>query len=114
MTRKRISNAKIKAAIPGSGGVIARICKVSGYSWAATRDFIAADPVLAEMLRDEEETVDDMAEATVIQKIRDGDEASARWWLARRRRARFGDNVDVTSDGKAISIVRVGVDPDKV
>ena len=105
MSNKKLSRAKIKAAIPNSGGLIAAIAKRSGYSWGAVRDFIQADDELKAMVQDEEETIDDMAESTVITKIKDGDEASARWWLARRRRGKFGDNVDVTSGGKAIEIV---------
>jgi hypothetical protein len=102
MTRKRISRAKIKAAIPDSGGVIAAIARRAGYSWRATRDYINADPELSVMLRDEEETVDDMAESVLIKRIRDGDDATARWWLTRRRRNRYGDNMDVTSNGEVL------------
>jgi hypothetical protein len=104
MTRPRISRNRIKNAIPGSGGVIAVIARRAGYSWWRTRDFIAADPELTAMLRAEEETVSDMAESVIISKIRDGDESAARWWLSRRRRGRFGDNVDVTSDGMPIVV----------
>ena len=101
----RLSRAKIKAAIPESGGLIARIAKASGYSWGATRDFIAADPELAEMVRDEEERIDDMAESAIIKRISEGDEGSAKWWLSRRRRSKFGDSVDVTSGGEPLKIV---------
>ena len=105
MTRPRIARAKIKAAIPESGGLIARIAKAAGYSWGATRDFIAADPELAEMVRDEEEKIDDMAESAIIKRISEGDEGSAKWWLSRRRRAKFGDSVDVTSGGEPLKIL---------
>lgn len=106
MPRTRINRERIKAAIPGSGGIIAHIARQAGYSsWGAVRDYIRADEELAAMVRDEEETVDDLAEATVITKIKNGDEGSAKWWLARRRRERFGDNVDVTSGGEKIEIV---------
>ena len=106
MQGKRLSRAKIRAAIPESGGLIARIAKAAGYSWGAVRDFIAADAELAQMVLDEENRIDDMAESAVIKKISEGDDGAARWWLARRRRAKFGDNVDVTSNGEKI-IVRL-------
>jgi hypothetical protein len=54
------------------------------------------------MVRDEEETIDDTAESTVIKKIIEGDEQSAKWWLARRRRKVFGDNLDLTTKGEAL------------
>ncbi|GIV51023.1 MAG: hypothetical protein KatS3mg038_1544 [Candidatus Kapaibacterium sp.] len=112
MTRPRLSRAKIKAAIPNSGGVIARIARRTGHSWGAVRDFIAADEELSRMLRDEEEAVDDLAESVLIQKIREGDEATARWWLSRRRRNRYGDNVSL-SGGDGALIVRVVYEDEK-
>ena len=103
MTRPRVSRQRIAQAIPGSGGVIRVIAHRTGYTWHTVRDAIDADPELLQMLRDEQEAVDDMAEATLIGKIRDGDESVARWWLARRRRDRFGESVDVTSGGKPLA-----------
>jgi hypothetical protein len=105
MSNKKLNRKLIKAAIPGSGGLIAQIAKKTGYSWGAVRDFIARDPELTTMRQDEEETIDDMAEATVITQIKDGNEAAARWWLARRRRTKYGDNVDVTSANEKIQPV---------
>jgi hypothetical protein len=34
--------------------------------------------------------------------IKDGNTQDAKWWLARKRRGEFGDNLDVTSDGKTL------------
>jgi hypothetical protein len=110
---RKLSRSKIRAAIPSSGGLIAVIAKRAGYSWGAVRDFIKADPELSAMIQDEEETIDDMAESTVIGKIKDGDEASARWWLARRRRNRYGDSVDVTSGGAPVRLVWPGLETDE-
>jgi hypothetical protein len=107
MTRPKISYAKVKAAIPNSGGVITLIAKRAGYSWGAVREFIKNNPELEQMLRDEEDTIDDMAESTLIKSIRNGDEATARWWLTRRRRNRYGDNIDLTTAGKAFNIIQI-------
>lgn len=104
MTRARISRNRLKKAIPGSGGVIAIVCKRTGYSWRSVRDAILADEELSRMMQDEAEMVNDFAELTIVEKIKGGDENSARWWLARTRRAKFGDNVDVTSGGQPITI----------
>lgn len=101
MTGTKLSRKKILNAIPGSGGIIQRVAMKAGYSWGAVNEYIKADPLLVAMMEHEEETINDLAENTIIKKIADGDEASAKWWLARRRRQRFGDNVDVTSGGKS-------------
>jgi hypothetical protein len=103
MTRPRVSRKRIENAIPGSGGIIRVIAGRAGYTWHTVRDVIDADAELSRMLRDEQEAVDDMAEATLIGKIRDGDESVARWWLARRRRQIFGESVDVTSGGNPLT-----------
>lgn len=102
MTRPRVSRQRIKNAIDGSGGVITVIARRTGYSWHTVRDAIDADAELSQMLHDEIESIDDLAEAALISKIRDGDDSVARWWLARRRRNQFGDGVDVTSGGKPL------------
>jgi len=101
VSKRALSRDKVKQAIPKSGGLISRIATKAGYSWTATRDFIAADEELKLLVKDEEEAVDDMAESAIIKKISEGDEQSAKWWLARRRRVKFGDSVALTGpDGK--------------
>ena len=107
MTRKRISREKIIKAIPLSGGMISAICSKSGYTWSAVNEFIKADHELIQMVNDEEARVDDMAENTLIKKIQNNDERVAMWWLARRRKARFGDALDmnVTVDKITIKLV---------
>lgn len=102
MPRKALSKEKVRKAIPGSGGIISHICKVTGYSWAAVKELIDNDAVLLAAFRDEESAVDDMAEAKVIKAISEGDMQTARWWLARRRKGRYGDNLDITTGGQPL------------
>lgn len=112
MTRHIISYAKVKKAIPGSGGVIARIVKKCGNNnWVSMRDFIAKNPELAEMLRTEEEGVDDKAEGNLIDRIDRGDMEISKWWLARRRRQKYGDSVDISIDKPVV--LRVIYDDEK-
>ncbi len=80
------------------------VARKAGYSWGAVRDAIRADEELSRMMQDEAETVNDFAELTIVEKIKDGDENSAKWWLARTRRAKFGDSMDITSGGQPIKI----------
>ena len=96
----RLSKAKIKAAIVGSGGIISVICRRTGYSWGAVRDFIRKNQDLSDLLDEEQQSVDDMAELTLIERIRKGDDQTAKWWLARRRRSVFGDGVNLEVTGK--------------
>jgi hypothetical protein len=107
--RKKFSKRKFKNAIPGSAGLITVIANRVGCSWTTAKKTIAEDPDLMAMLQEEEERVDDMAESVLIQRLRNGDEGVARWWLTRRRRQRYGDAVDITSGGDKITwVVRWG------
>ena len=45
-------------------------------------------------------TPDLFAQKTMTQKIMRGDKDSAKWWLERRKKKEFGNNVDVTTNGK--------------
>lgn len=105
MTRAKISRNRVKKAIPGSGGVIAIIARRTEYSWLGVRDFIRKDEELSRMLDEEAETINDLAETKLIERIQAGDDATARWWLSRMRRTKFGDNVDVTSGGEKMRFV---------
>ena len=112
---RRISYERIKKAIPGSGGIVLRVMKKAKYNnWLAVRDFIQANPDLVEMMRSEEETLDDFAENNLGNEINQGNIEVSKWWLSRRRRNRYGESVDVTSGGEKIQIVKVGIDIDKL
>ena len=115
MARPYLSKAKIKKAIPGTGGVISAVLVRTGYkNWQSVKTFILADPELSAMLQTEEELVDDAAESVLMKHLKEGDEQTAKWWLARRRRQRYGDSMDLTTKGESIQIVKVGIDIDKL
>ena len=100
---RKISRKKVIDCIPDSGGLIQRVATKAGYAWGTVNEFIKADPELSAMMTYEEERVNDVAENTIMVKIYAGDEASAKWWLSRRRRGKFGDVLDITSGGQALS-----------
>ena len=102
MTNHRVSRRKIKSAIPKSGGLISVIAERAGYAWNTVRQFINNDEELLRLVTDEEEGIDDMAESAMIVAIREHDRSAAQWWLARRRKNKFGDALDITSDGEKI------------
>lgn len=103
MPRPRINRNRVKRAIKDSGGVISVIAERTGYSWMRVREFILADQELAEMLRNEEEATNDIAESNVIAAIKKGDLQASRWWLSLRRRERFGVHIQ----SSAVQVVRL-------
>ena len=110
-----VSYARIKKSIPGCMGIVARVQRKAGYKdWKTVADFIKSHPELLQMMESEENIIDDIAEDTLAKKMVEGDEQTARWWLARRRRQKYGDSVDITTKGESIQIVKVGIDIDKL
>lgn len=97
---KQFTQEQFKKAIPGSGGIIATIAKRVGCSWHTAQSHIRDTPVLAQMYEDEANTVDDLAESVVIKHIQRGDINAAKWWLERRRRAKFATRVETELSGK--------------
>jgi hypothetical protein len=43
-----------------------------------------------------------MVVSVILKAIKDGDTASAKWWASRKRKAEFGDALDVTTGGMPI------------
>lgn len=101
-------------AIPGTGGIIAAIAKRVGCDWHTAKKYIDKYPTIKQVYDDECAGIDDLAESTVIKAIRDGDVSTAKWWLGKKRKSVFGEQIDVTSGGQPIQVVGLGIDTDKV
>ena len=92
-------------AIPGTGGIVATIAKRVGCDWHTAKKYITDYPTVQQAYQDECESVNDMVVGTILQAIKDGDVASAKWWASRKRKQEFGDAVDITSGGLPITVV---------
>ena len=95
-------------AIPGSGGIISTIAARVGCTWNTAKKYVTEFATVRAAYDDECETINDKAESTLIRAIEDGDIASAKWWLSKKRKQMFGEALDVTSDGKSIVVRLVG------
>lgn len=78
---RRLTVEAVEKAIAGSGGLYSVIAQRLGCSRWGAQKFIEKHPGLLKLVRDERETVNDACKATIIECIRSGDVASARWWL---------------------------------
>lgn len=96
--------AQFEEAIRGSGGIIATVARRVGCTWNTAQNRIKASPKLSQMLEDEANTIDDLAESVLIKSIQEGNTGDARWWLERRRRGKYAtqQQIDVTSKGEQI------------
>jgi hypothetical protein len=53
---------------------------------------------------DECEEVNDMVVSVILKSIKEGNTQDAKWWASRKRKAEFGDAIDVTSGGKPLYV----------
>jgi len=89
--------------MPGTGGIVATLARRVGCDWHTAKKYIDEYPTVRQAYDDECESINDLAESTLIKSIQDGDTASAKWWLSKKRKPTFGDAVDITSAGEAIT-----------
>lgn len=103
------------SAIPGSGGIITTIAHRVGCAWMTARRYIDSHPTVLKAYKDECEAVVDMAEGTLLKSIKEGNTQDAKWYLARMRREKYGDNLDITTKGAPIKgdIIRIIVHDDR-
>ena len=105
-SRKYKADDFIKA-IPGSGGIIATIARRVGCDWWTAKRAIERYPSVKAAYGAECETVSDLAESTLIKAIKEGDVASAKWWLTKKRKEKFGDAIDITSGGERLQNINL-------
>jgi transposase-like protein len=92
---KKTDNA-ILEAIKDSGGIMSTIARKLGVTWHTADSWFRESGELMEALKDEKETILDMAESTVLKRIKEGDEQSAKWYLSKIGKLRgYGDSVAI-------------------
>ena len=92
-------------AIPGTGGIVDTIAKRVGCTWHTAKKYIDSYATIQKAYQDETERVSDLAHTVVIKAINDGDVATAKWYLTKKRKAEFGEALDITTAGQPITIV---------
>jgi hypothetical protein len=90
--------------IPGSGGIIATIAKRVGCSWHTAKKYITDYATVQQAYEDECEEINDMVVSVILKSIKEGNTQDAKWWASRKRKAEFGDAIDVTSGGKPLYV----------
>ena len=94
MARK--TDEAILEAIKGSGGIMSTIARKLDVTWHTADSWIRESGELMEALKDEKETILDMAESTLLKRIKEGDEQSAKWYLSKIGKLRgYGDSLAI-------------------
>ena len=100
-------------AIPGTGGIVSTIADRVGCTWNTAKKYLDTYATVQQAYQDECERISDLATSTVLKAIRDGDVPTAKWWLTKKRKGEFGEAVDITSDGKPLTIKWVEIEGER-
>ena len=98
------------AAIAGSGGIVSTIAKKMGCDWTTADKYIKRWDETRQAYAEEEETVLDMTEGTILKSIKEGNTQDAKWYLSKKGKKRgYGDQVDVShttydEEGKEVGL----------
>ena len=99
------TNGAILEAIKDSGGIMSTIARKLGVTWHTADSWIRESGELMEALKDEKETILDMAESTLLKRIKEGDEQSAKWYLSKIGKLRgYGDSLAIEGGDIPVSI----------
>ena len=108
--KKRFTTEQFLKAIPQTGGVIASIAKEVGCERHTASKYINDNAKIQQAYIDETETTLDLAEHGLHKLIQQGDFQAIKFYLSTKgkgRGYREARDVDVTTDGKAITSIRV-------
>ena len=96
---RKYTKKQIEEAVKGSGGIISVIARKLGCSWETAKKNIDKFEECLLQIKEERETVTDMAETTIINSIQSGDVQTAKWYLSTIGRDRgYGDKLDVSAN----------------
>lgn len=92
----RKSDKALVEAIKDSGGIMSTIARRLNVTWHTADTWIKESDKAKQALKDEKESVLDMAESTLLRKIKEGDEQAAKWYLAKIGKLRgYGDSLEL-------------------
>jgi hypothetical protein len=105
----KITKTKFKKAMEGSAGILANIAKRLNVTRGAITLFVQRHKDIQELLDQEDESINDLAEAKLIQKLNDGDMKAIRFRLQTKAKNRgyverqevYSNVNDMTTDAQA-------------
>ena len=103
---------QVKEAIIKAGGFISIACKSLGCTRKTIYNYLDKYPELKEQVSDIREHYLDIAEASLIQKVKDGKTPELIFYLktqGKKRGYTERSDIDITSGGKSISEIKIEV-----
>jgi predicted transcriptional regulator len=84
----KITKMNFKNAVVGSAGILSNIAKRLNVTRSAVTQYVARNPDVLELLKEEDEGINDLAEVKLINKINDGDMRAIRFRLRTKAKHR--------------------------
>lgn len=102
---------KILKAIEGTGGIKTAIAAKLDINRRTVDNYENKYPTVRQAIRDELEKVTDKAESNLFVKIKEGDEDTSKWFLARKGRERgYAEKTEQKIEGEIKTIIEVCYD----
>lgn len=99
---------KLLEALEKSLGIVTPACKEVGISRNQFYIYYNTDPDFKKAVDDIQEITLDFAENQLLKKIKEGSERSILFYMRYRGKKRgYSDNIDITSDGRAITDIKL-------
>lgn len=99
---------KLLEALERSLGIVTPACKEVGVSRETFYRYYREDPEFKKSVDDINEITLDFAENQLLKKIKEGSERSILFYMKYKARKRgYTDSLDITSDGKSITEIKL-------
>lgn len=94
---RRVCNKKaVLEAVQDSGGIMSTIARRLGVDWKTADNWVKRFDETKQALINEKETILDDAEGVILDRIKQGDDQSAKWYLSKIGKLRgYGDSLEL-------------------
>ena len=110
----KINKTKFKKAMEGSGGILANIARKLNVTRQAVSQFVQKHEDIRDLLAQEDENINDLAEAKLVTKLNEGDMTAIKFRLTTKGKNRgYVERQEIQNSGNItnnLKIEFVGVD----
>lgn len=107
---EKASTRKILNAIPGTGGLISDIAVKLGVHYHTVLNYEKKYESVRNAIQEERDEILDKAESNLFMRIKEGDEDTSKWFLARKGKHRgYSEKIDTEQkvEGTIETIIKV-------
>jgi transposase len=111
---EKASVKKILSAVSGTGGLISAIAVKLGVHYHTVLNYEKRYDAVKQAIEEERDRILDKAESNLFVRIKEGDEETSKWFLARKGRHRgYSEKIDTEQKGELKTIIEVRYEGNK-